>query len=205
VTNKKMRQAALGFRTHTGWAALIAVASSESPLQAILDRRRVEMIAGSDPEAPPYVYHAAAKLALASAERFIREAENDAFARAKEELGTAIRDLRERGYEVVVSGIIAGNRPFSSPLETILRAHSLIHAAEGELFRQAIIRASNALEVPVAAVPARELYSQAAKKLGVSIEAVRRHLAEAGRAAGKPWAQDQKESFLAALIAFGTR
>lgn len=201
-----MKAAALGFRVHTGWAAMIAVTPvSGSALPTILDRRRVEMIGRGDPDAPPFVYHAAAKLSLDAARQFVDQAEKIASTRAKAELAAAIRDLREGGYEVVAAGAIAGNRPFSSPLEATLRSHSLLHAAEGELFRQAIVGASESLGVPVTRVPARDLYPQAVKHLGVSIEVIRERLAELGRSAGKPWTQDQKESLLVALLAFGRR
>ena len=204
MTKNKMNPASLGFRVHTGWAAMIAVRPpSASLLPTILDRRRVEMIVGTDPQDRRFAYHAAAKLTVDAAQRFVLETEKIASSRAKDELAIAIRDLREGGYEVVASGTIVGNRPFSSPLEATLRSHSLLHAAEGELFRQAIIGASEALDVPVIRVPARELYPQAVKHLGVSIEIIRQRLAELGRSVGKPWTQDQKESLLVALLAFG--
>ena len=57
--------------------------------------------------------------------------------------------------------------------------------------------------MPVTRVPARELYPQAVKQLGVSIETLRARLAELGREVGKPWTQDQKESLLVALLALG--
>jgi hypothetical protein len=101
----KMKPAALGFRVHTGWAAMIAVARpTASPLPTILDRRRIEMTGSSDPGVPRFVYHAAAKLTLDSAQRFVLEAERIALGGAKDELAAAIHDLRERGYEVVASG-----------------------------------------------------------------------------------------------------
>jgi hypothetical protein len=49
---------------------------------------------------------------------------------------------------LVASGVIIGNRTLTAPLETILVAHPLLHTAEGELFRQAIIDASEACKVP---------------------------------------------------------
>jgi hypothetical protein len=200
-----VKQAALGFRVHTGWAAMVAAARWSEPTQpTILDRRSIEIMAGSDPEAPRFVYHAAAKLKLDAAERFIREAEEAALKRAKTELAIVIQDLSQRGYRVVGTGIITGNRPFSSPLEATLRVHAWIHAAEGELFRRAFIRASEAEQIPVTSVPARELYSRAGKHLRISTEVIRQRLAEAGRGIGKPWGQDQKESLLAAQLVFGS-
>ncbi len=203
VPSSRMMQAALGFRVHTGWAAMVATARwSASTQPTILDRRCIEIMAGSEPDAPPFVYHAAAKLTLDAAECFVRDAEQAALTRAKAELGTVIRHLYQRGYEVVGSGVIIGNRPFSSPLDATLRVHALIHAAEGELFRQAFIRASEAQQIPVTGVPMRELYSRAVKHLRLSIELIRRRLNEAGRDIGKPWGQDQKESLLVAQLAF---
>ncbi|MFI5399705.1 MAG: hypothetical protein ACHQZQ_01465 [SAR324 cluster bacterium] len=163
------------------------------------------MIPGNDPDAPPFVYHAAAKLPLRSAERLLRESEEHARLRAKEAVAATIRHLRERGYQVVASGVIIGNRPLTSPLESILGAHSLIHAAEGELFRHAVIAGCEACKVPVSCVPARELYEWGTKSLRVSQDLLRNRLAEAGRGVGKPWAQDQKESLLVALVALETR
>ncbi|HET6922873.1 MAG TPA: hypothetical protein VFI16_06970, partial [Anaeromyxobacteraceae bacterium] len=164
-----------------------------------------ELIAGGDPEAPRFVYHAAAKLPLPSAERLVRESGERARMRAKEAIEAAVRDLRARGHRVVASGVVIGNRPLTSPLEAVLGAHNLIHAAEGELFRQAVIGASEACAVPVTCVRARELYQRGAKDFRVTEEVLRERLAEAGRAAGRPWALDQRESLLVALVALTAR
>ncbi|MGZ3408322.1 MAG: hypothetical protein ACXVAN_17855 [Polyangia bacterium] len=194
--------AALGFRAHTGWAALTATAGPASS-PTVLHRARVEMIAGHTPNAPPYVYHAAAQLSLPAAERLVRASEAQARAHATAAIAAALRTLAERGFAVVASGVIGGNRALTSPLEAILRAHALIHAAEGELYRQAIAGASEACGVPVTIVPARELWPRATRQLRVTEERLRARLAEAGRGAGRPWAQDQKESLLVALLALG--
>ncbi len=198
------KRAALGFRVHTGWAALVAVEGPVSLVSpTILDRRGVEMIERGNPEAPAFVYHAAAKLSLKSAEQLVQESAQLARSRARNALATSIRELSDRGYDLVASGVIVGNRPVgSSSLEAILAAHSLIHAAEGELFRQAVIGANEDLKLPVTTVPARALYARASKISGGSVELTRQRLADAGRRLGKPWTQDQKESLLVALLAF---
>lgn len=197
-----MKQVALGFRVHTGWAALVAVeAPVRLPNPTIVDRKRVEMIEGSKPESSRFVYHAASKLPLNSAERLVQESTELANRRAIDSLTAVVRELRERGYQVVASGVIGANRSLATSLETILGTHTMIHAAEGELFRGAIINASEALKVPVSSVPAGEIYARAAKALGSSADEIHRQLSEAGRTVGRPWAQDQKESLLAALVA----
>jgi hypothetical protein len=199
-----MTRAALGFRAHTGWAQMIA-ATGPAASPTIVGRWRVEMIAGHDPEAPPFVYHAAAKLALPAAERLVRQSAETARTRAKEAIAAAVRELEERGLDVVASGVIVGNRPLTSSLEVILGAHPMIHAAEGAFFRQAIADASEDCELLVTSVRAGELYARGAKALRVPEARLRARLAAAGRDAGRPWAQDQKESLLVALLALAGR
>jgi hypothetical protein len=89
-------------------------------------------------------------------------------------------------------------------LERILDSHAPIHAAEGELFRNALATACEANGLRVVTVPAKALYGRAAAALGLDGSALERRLAEIGKAAGRPWSQDQKESTLAAWIARGS-
>jgi len=198
-----MKRVAFGFSVHTGWAALVAVqgpASLDSP--EILDRRRVEMLEGGRPEAPAFVYHAAAKLPLKTAEPLVQRAAALAKSSASDALESAMRELSQAGHTVVASGIVAAKRPMELPsLEKILAAHTLIHSAEGELYRQAIIAASEGLKLSVTTVPAGDLYGRASKRFGHPVESIRRKLAEMGRQVGAPWTVDQKEGLLAALLA----
>ncbi|HEX4803977.1 MAG TPA: hypothetical protein VFV14_10710 [Myxococcaceae bacterium] len=198
-----MKRVAFGFSVHTGWAALVAVqgpVSLDAP--AILDRRRVEMMEGGKPEAPAFVYHAAAKLPLKSAGPLVQRAAALAKSRASDALESAMRELSQAGHTVVASGIVAAKRSLALPsLERILAAHTLIHSAEGELYRQAIIAASEGLKLSVTTVPAGDLYGRASKTLGHPVESLRRKLAEMGHRVGAPWTVDQKEGLLAALLA----
>jgi hypothetical protein len=195
-----MTRAALGFRVHTGWAALVAtVGPAREP--DVVDRRRVEMIAGHDPGKPPFVYHAAALLALPEARRMVRAQQAIACQHARVAVSAAVEELRARGHRVVGGAIIGGNRALDSPFETILASHALIHAAEAELYRGAIADACETLKLPVTMVPANQLYAQAMKRFGGDKESLRRALTNAGRAIGKPWTLDQKESLLVALLA----
>ena len=78
----------------------------------------------------------------------MREAETRSQARATAVLEAAVAELAGQGYQVVASGIIAGNRPQTATLAAILESHAMIHAAEGQLFRGAIARALQALGDP---------------------------------------------------------
>lgn len=195
------RRAAFGFSVHTGWAAVVAV-SAESPTSVVvLDRRRVEMMPGTDPESPRFVYHAARALRLDAGERLVRKSADLSLARAKASLHGAVEELASREYDVIASGIVAGSAPPATSLEAILASHSLVHAAEGALFRAAVRGACEALDLPVTEVRAKDLPSRAAAALGVSAAKVSERLAAIGKAAGRPWAKDQKDSCLAAWIA----
>src|SRR5260370_21933467 len=88
---------ALGFSTHTGWAALIAISGPPSA-PTILERRRVDMIAAHDPAAPAFVFHAARGLALDAAERSIRAAADRSQSAAKSALAAVLAQLRARRF-----------------------------------------------------------------------------------------------------------
>jgi hypothetical protein len=193
-------RATFGFSVHTGWAAMIAVAGTPAA-PVILDRSLVEMIPDSDRDPPRFVYHAGQELSLIAAERYIREATEKSRANALAALKAAIAELGKRGHDIVASGIIVSGRPLDADLAAILKSHTLVHTAEGELFRGAIKSASEKLKIPVTEIPARDLPARAARVLKIPEAELPGRLAKVGRSAGRPWSKDQKDSFLVALIA----
>jgi hypothetical protein len=78
------------------------------------------------------------------------------------------------------------------------------HAAEGQLYRQAIIDAACDLDLRVCAVPERDLLGAAASALGTTPAVLRGRAADIGRELGPPWALDQKTAALAAWLALAT-
>ena len=186
---------------HTGWAVLVAVSKDRAAPVAILDRRLVEMIHKAERERPRFAYHAARELPLEAAERLVRECTELSLAKATEALRAAVKDLASKGEEVVASGIVGAGQAPAAPLEAILKTHSRIHAAEGELFRGALRGASEALRIPVTEIRAKDLQPRAAAALGIPAGRLPDRLSAIGRAAGRPWAKDHREACLAALIA----
>ena len=77
----------------------------------------------------------------------------------------------------------------------------MIHTAEGEFFRNAIVRACEQLRLPFIRIKERELWSVAQESFGFPSERLQGHLAVMGKTAGPPWTQDQKLAALAAWIA----
>lgn len=188
--------AALGFRAHSGWAAMVVVAGlPRSP--AVIDRRRIELTKSGIPRQP---YHAAEGMELKAAEKFLRRCTNTAKLLARQAVRAAIDDLRKKGYAVAGSGILlASGRP-TTTLAATLASHALIHTAEGELFREALIHASEHFDLPVTKVKERELYDQGATELGIPVEKLRARLNELGKPLGPPWRQDEKLAALAGWL-----
>ena len=184
-----MTQATLGLRVHTGWAALVALAGPRTAPRVIA-RHRIEMV--GDPYMRFCYHHAAENLARAAAKRHIAKTTRTARAAAAKALGGLLRELRGE-HTVKRAAVVAANVDVPDALDTILASHALIHSAEGELFRSALVAACTKHGVAVLAVPARELRGH---PLAVKATAL-------GKGLGSPWAQDQKDAALVAWLAMG--
>jgi hypothetical protein len=194
-----MAEVALGFRPHSGWAALVAVAAGERALE-VLERRRLELVPPDEPwaKAP---YHAAEDLDPAEAEDVVRRSVASARRVAKREVASVVRALRAQGHEVAACAVPLGSGMPDWTVGQILAVHMRMHKAEGELFRDVLLRAGNAAGLRVVGIPERELLARAAQVLRLSPSELAKRLAEAGRAVGPPWTKDQKDAALAAWVA----
>jgi hypothetical protein len=194
-----MARAALGLRPHSGWAALVIVAGAP-PEPAVIDRRRIE-IADSEISGSRQPYHEAEGMELPDAERLLKRCADGARRLARIALRTAIGDARKRGYEVAACGLLlASGRPLPG-LDKILTSHALIHAADGEHFREALTSASEECRLAVTRVPEREIWERAGSEFRTSADALRRSINELGKSLGPPWTQDQKLATLVGCLA----
>jgi hypothetical protein len=190
-----MKPAVAAFRMHSGWGALVVISgSSGSP--ELIERRRITII---DPAAigAKQPYHFAESLCLPEAENHLRRC-----ADASEDLALkAIRQtqliLHENGYDVVATAMLLASPRALPPLANILRAHPLIHSAEGEFFRKAVQQACQRSGLPCTGFRESELDQQAKSEFGRNTQ---RKIEELGRLAGPPWTQDYKRAALAAWI-----
>ena len=188
--------AALGFRAHSGWAALVAVAGPVAEPVAVA-RRRVEL----SRRTPRQPFHAAEGRPFAAAEDLVRLSTGEAAELAERAVREAVAELRAMGHEPVASGLLlAQGRPLPG-LRDILASHALIHAAEGELFRDVLRQASRRCGLRLVEVRERELEERAAQSLGRSAVDQQRRLTEWGKALGSPWTQDEKRAALVAWLA----
>jgi hypothetical protein len=193
-------EAALGFRAHSGWAVLVAVAGPVAEPIAVL-RRRVALSEGT----PRQPFHAAEGQSFAAAEDLIRRSTEEATTLAESAVREAIAELRAMGHETVASGLLlAAARPLPG-LAEILASHALIHTAEGALFRGVLRRASRRCGLGLTEVRERELEESASRSLRRPPAALQRRVADWGKALGSPWTQDEKRAALVAWVALRVR
>ena len=195
-------RAALGFRAHSGWAVLVAIAG-QLKAPEVLARRRVEMADLDDPDSKQ-PYHAAERLQFSEAEKLVTESKASAGRMALKGVESAIRDVESSKYAVVTSAILTAGGRALPELKAVLASHALIHAAEGELFREALIRACEHCNLPVRKFREHELFHDAVSSLGISEPDLKRHLELLGKKLGPPWRQDEKYAVLAAWAALGS-
>jgi hypothetical protein len=187
---------AIGLSVHTGWAACV-VAGGSLRAPRIEAREEIELL--GDPDR--FVFHDAAKLDRADAARSVAEATKRAAAKARAEVARVIAAAKEAGLDVVACAVVANAAPMPGPLDAVLAAHPKIHAAEGCLYRDALAHAAEEAGLATRIVPPKQLASRAAKGARATEEEVTHLLADAGKAAGRPWAKDQRDAALGAWIA----
>ena len=189
-------KAALGFKPRTGKSTVIAV-SGKADAPVILVKALAQVAFTFEEGA---IFHVAQEKPLATARQFLQERERAFVTRAREELARIIGS----DIEIVAAVLAAPSPKELPPLESILKAHPLVHAAEGELYRRVFAEACSALGAQPERVPAEALASRVGKAAGLSAAKVATHLAAMGKASGKPWAAEQKEAALAAWLALAT-
>jgi hypothetical protein len=198
-----MKRVAFGVRMHSGWGVLVAVSGDPSSLE-VINRRRIVITDPAIPGANQPYHHAAglgtSELGLRESEKYLAGcavvSERLAFAAVEE----VMRELEKRDHRVVGSVVLlASGRPLP-PLAKILASHPLLHTAEGQFFRNAVIQACHRLKLEVAEIRERELEQQAEAAFGRAASQVQQRIATLGSSIGPPWTKDHKAAALAALI-----
>ena len=86
--------------------------------------------------------------------------------------------------------LAAGKAP--PELQKILASHRLLHTAEGEMFREALVWAAKECPLPATGVRRNSPDPTALQRISILGEVI-----------GPPWTQDHKYATVAALIALG--
>jgi hypothetical protein len=165
----------------------------------IVDRRRI-VVADPGIRGAKQPYHHAATLKLEASETYLANGAAVSERLALAAVAEVVRELDARRYHIVGCAVLtASGRPLPS-LSRILSSHALIHAAEGEVFRDAVRQACGRLGIPVTGIPERELDERANAAFGKGASEVQRRIASRGSSIGPPWTKDHKAAALAASM-----
>lgn len=191
-----MKFAAIGVRAHSGWGAVVAVSSDADGVE-IVARSRVSVI-HPKMRGPFQPYHRAVSKKLTDAEKYLAQcaAECEAFALAA--LQQLLDELCATGHRVQGCAVLTGSGRAMPPLEKILAAHPLLHAAEGIFFRDVFHSVFKKLNLQVTRIPERDLVQRFTGACGKNAPRIRRKIAAMGKLLGPPWTADQKLAALAA-------
>lgn len=149
------------------------------PIDAPRMMLRRKLILTDGPKQP---YHAAAAMGLPDAEAFIARCTESTQALATRAVADLLEELAGIGLTTVGSCVLlASGRP-TGDLARIITSHPLIHAAEGEFYRNALRNACESCGIPCAGIKEKELAGH--KYLSL--------VSQWGRTMGPPWRQDQK-------------
>lgn len=195
-------RAALGFKLHTGWSALVAVAGTPGKFEVLL-RRRIELLP-PDESVPRFVYHQAAELPIVQAAELVRRAEAAAQQMARAAVKDVLDHFHSLGVTVKAAGISGGSKPVPKNLADVLRSHPMIHTAEGALFQQAIVSACEECGLAPLYARERDVWPNAASALGVKESSLRKQVDSLRKSVGAPWGTDQKTASAFALFTLGS-
>jgi len=191
-----MNRAAIGFRVHSGWTAMVAV-SLEKGMPAVLERQKLVLVKTfSYTFRQPY--HTAEKMPPNDAAEFVREVETESKELALAGIRSLQKELGKLDYKLCGCGLLLASGRQLPQFEKILASHALIHTADGELFRESIRHSCARAKLPLTAIRERDLLATASKSLHKKAPFLRRHLTRLGKPLGPPWTQDEKLSALAA-------
>lgn len=191
-----MNRAAIGFRVHSGWAAMVAIALEKNE-PVVLKRRNLQLVKTfSYTFRQPY--HTAEKMQLDEAAGFVRSVENESRELALAGIRTLQKELEKLQYKLCGCSLLLASGRELPEFEKILASHALIHTADGELFRDAIRHSCERAKLPLTAIKERDLLAAASKRLSKRPEFLNRQVTALGKSLGPPWTQDEKLATLSA-------
>ena len=192
---------AFGMKTHSGWAALVALGKQGNDFR-LVDRRRIELVKEGWARQP---YHAAEGLQPEAADELVQRGIDAAHKGAVREMKAALLRELERENDVKACAVLVGSPMPDWSVAEILAVHFRMHKAEGVLFREALIHAARECKVRAVEIPEKEIMTCAEVKLRIPAGEISKQLSALGKVAGPPWGKDQKDAALAAMVALASR
>ena len=188
---------------HSGWGVLVAVSGDANSIE-VVERKRIVITDPAIPGADQPYHHAAglgtSELGFRESEKYLASCATVSERLAFTAIEEVVRAFERQDYRVVGSAVLlAAGRPLP-PLAKILGSHPLLHTAEGQFFRNAVIQACQRLKLTVAEIRERDLEDQAKTVFGPAASQLQRRIAALGSSIGPPWTKDHKAAALAALL-----
>jgi hypothetical protein len=163
----------------------------------LLARSRVSLIDEHDLQSKQ-PYHAVEFLCVEEATGRLEGYMAVAASMAQAALRAQFEELKERDISLRSVGIVDSSGRKQVSLQSILASHALIHAADGDHFRNALFVAAEQCRLQVRRIPARELEAHAGKCLRMPLDRILDIVNKLGRGKGPPWGADQKKAALLA-------
>jgi hypothetical protein len=183
---------ALGFKSHSGWAAMVIVGVAGNGFE-VVDRRRIELTDEGETWAKQ-PYHAAENLEAEEANRVVASGIESARRVAIRQMREVVSVLNRSGHKFAGCGVVVPEPMPNWTTGEILAVHFRMHKAEGVLFPDSLCLAARECKLPLAAVPEKKL---AEANPEISPNAI----AALGKSIGPPWGKDQKCAAMAAIVA----
>jgi hypothetical protein len=194
--NAAIETAAIGFSAHSGWAAMVVLGGSAAAPQ-LLARSRVELIDNRDPESKQ-PYHTVEFLCIEEATGRLDGYVAVATRLARDSIRAQSEEFERRGIAIRSAGIIDSSSRKQLSLSSILASHALIHAADGDHFRNALFVAAEHCRLQVCRIPLKGLEAHAAKRLRRPVGRILEIVDKLALGKGAPWGADQKKAALLA-------
>jgi hypothetical protein len=189
---------ALGFKAHSGWAALVVVGNSGDEFQ-VIDRRRIELVEERDSLWAKQPYHAAEDLDPENARAMVKRGTAAAYRIAEREMRAAVKRQKQR-HKIASCVVLVPNPMPEWNVAEILAVHFRMHQAEGVLFPNALAKAADKCGLNLLTIPEKQLSEQAEKALTIPLSSLMKEVMRMGKAVGPPWGKDQKNAALAAMV-----
>jgi hypothetical protein len=191
---------ALGWKAHSGWAALVVLGAPGGEVQ-VVDRRRVELVEPEEARWAKQPYHAAEKAPREKGREIVESGIRSARRKALRAMRAALKRARKDDHDVVACAVLAAAPMPDWSVDEILDVHFRMHKAEGHLFRDALSRAAERSGLRLVEIPEKRLEGEASGSLAAPTRVLREDVARLGSVLGPPWGKDQKDAALAAWIA----
>jgi hypothetical protein len=163
----------------------------------LLARARVQLVDDHDPESKQ-PYHAVEFLCVEEATGRLDGYMTVATRLARDFIRAQSEQLKERGVVIRSVGIIDSSSRKQISLPSILASHALIHAADGDHFRNSLFAAAEQCRLQVCRIPARDLEQHAGRCLRLPVNRMLSTVKNLGLGKGAPWGADQKKAALLA-------